>query len=80
MIKWLLKRIFRERPSLPKYTVTYDVNIIFAYFRKLPPIEHRSLELITKSTAGQSGQRSQSLESISLDHFVTDGGKYVFYI
>ena len=84
LIKRLLRGIFKERPSLPKYTVTYDVNMVFIFLKSLPALENRSLELPTKTTAILlcllSGQRYQSLSALTLDHVFNDGTKYVFYI
>ena len=84
LITRLLRGIFKERPSLPKYTVTYDVNLVFIFLKSLPALEHRSLEILTKTTAILlcllSGQRSQTLSALSLDHVFTDGKKYIFYI
>ena len=30
-----MKGIFRSRPSLPRYTVTYDVQIVLSYLEAL---------------------------------------------
>ena len=32
----LLKGVFRLRPTLPKYTVTYDPDIVLTYMNSLP--------------------------------------------
>ena len=51
LIKRLLKEIFKERPTLPRYAVTYDVNKVFLYMKSLPPVCELNLETITKCLA-----------------------------
>ena len=83
LIQRLMKGIFKERSSLPKYTVTYDVKIIFDYMRTLD-FTSLSLELVTKCLATLlgllTGQRSQTLASLSINHMYLDESKAVFYI
>ena len=72
LIKILLKGIFKERPTLPRYTVTYDVNKVFLYMKSLPPVCELNLETITKCLATLlcllTGQRSQTLAALSLQY------------
>ena len=80
----LLKGMFKERPSLPKYTVTYDVNTVFTYIKTLPDVISMTLEDLNKTTATMlcllSGQRSQTLGAISINHMFLDNNTVVFYI
>ena len=43
----LLKVIFRLRPKLPKYTVSYNPGIILAYVEQLPNNSELLPELLT---------------------------------
>ena len=76
LVKMMLKGIFKERPSIPKYTVTYDVNKIFTYIKSLDHVSTLSLDVLTKCTATMlcllSGQRSHTLGAISLDFMHLD--------
>jgi len=40
----LLKGMFKLKPTLPRYTVIYDPDIILEYLGKLPDNEHLDLE------------------------------------
>ena len=84
IVRRLLKGVFKERPSLPKYTVTYDVEQVFQFIRNLPDINSLSLELLTKCTAVLmcllTGQRSQTIAFLDLDYMHLDQDKAVFYI
>ena len=84
IIQRLLKGIFKETPSLPKYTVTYDVKQIFDYFKSLGDIGSQPLEMISKCTATLlcllSGQRSQTMGALSLDFMFFDNTRESFYI
>ena len=84
LIKRLLKGIFKERPTLPRYTVTYDVNKVFLYMKSLPPVCELNLETITKCLATLlcllTGQRSQTLAALSLQYMHRDNNICIFYI
>ena len=84
LIKRLLKGVFKLRPTLPKYTVRYDVGLVFSFIRSLPDAHDMSLELLSKCTATLlcllSGQRSQTLGAFQIDFMYLDQGKCVFYI
>ena len=79
----LLKGIFRLRPSLPKYTVTWDVSIVLSHFIALHRSGDNSLKVVTMKLATLlcllSGQRSQSLEELKLDYMYLDNSKVIFY-
>ena len=57
--------IFEERPSLPRYTVTFDVNPVFEWIKEIACSDNTSLEIFTKILATimclLSGQRSLTL-------------------
>ena len=43
----MIKRIFKLRPSLPKYVVTYDPDIILQYMDSLPANNLLSMDLLS---------------------------------
>ena len=59
----LLRGMFKQRPSLPRYTVTYDVAKVLQYISN--SYSKMSLECLTKKLATLmcilSGQRSQTM-------------------
>ena len=63
LIQRLLKRMFKERSSLPRYTVSFDVKPVFECIKEI--LDNTSLEICTKILATimclLSGQRSQTL-------------------
>lgn len=83
LIQRLLRGIFKERPSLPKYTVTYDVKRVFNFITSLDQ-DSLSLELVSKCLATLlcliSSQRSQTIASLSIDHMYIDESNAIFYI
>ena len=74
LIQRLMKGMFRSRPSLPRYTVTYDVQIVLSYLESLPDCVSISLADLTLrlSTLMRllSGQRQQTLSLIDV-HFIS---------
>ena len=80
----MLKGIFRKRPALPRYVVTYDASIVLNYLRTLPHWTDISLKLLTLRTttllALLTTQRCQSLSLLSLDHMDINPERIVFNI
>ena len=64
----LVKGVFESRPSLPKYTDTWDVNTVLRYLDGLGPVEKVSLKDLTLRTcmllALVTGQRGHALHSL----------------
>ena len=79
----LLKGIFRLRPSLPRYTVTWDVSIVLTHFISLHRSGDNSRKGLTMKLATLlcllSGQRSQSLELLKLECMHLDKSRAIFY-
>jgi len=80
----LLKGIFRQRPSLPRYTVTYDVGILLNYMSSRPLNRNNSLEEHTYKLATLmcllSAQRAQTLGALTLENMHLDKNRCIFYI
>ena len=84
LIKRLIRGVFKERPSLPKYVVTYDVDVIFRYIMGLPPISSIDLKSLTFRVATLmcilSGQRSQTLGILDIRYMHIDSTKCIFFL
>ena len=83
-IQRLLKGIFKERPSLPRYTVTFDVKPVFECIKEIACSDNTSLEICTKILATimclLSGQRSQTLSLLQTNSMYIDDSRVIFYI
>lgn len=84
VIKRLLRGMFKRRPSLPKYTMTFDVDIVFRYITSLPSLEKESQKMISCRLATLlallSGQRSQTIAALSIDSMHIEANKCIFMI
>ena len=67
----LLKGVFEQRPSLPKYTETWDVDTVMDSLAEWPDTHLQSLKQLTLRTvvllALLSGQRGQSIYSSQVE-------------
>jgi len=82
IIKRLLRGVFRERPALPRYTTTYDVEVVLQYLKSLGDeltLCNLTLRLATLMCI-LSGQRSQTLMSLSIKSMHIDKEKCVFFV
>ena len=79
-----IKGIFECRPSLPRYQETWDVTVVLDYLAKLGPPEKLSLKNLTLKVvmlmALLSGQRRQTLHTLSIDRMQISSDKCVFFI
>ena len=78
-INRLFRGIFRERPSAPKYTKTWNVDIVLDRLEKQHPLGSLSLQSLTKKLvmllALGTSFRVQSLALVKLQNvFIDDGG------
>ena len=84
IIQRLLRGIFKEKPSFPKYSVTYDVKKVFDYIQHCKISEETSLDILSKVLATfmcmLSDQRSQTFASISMDYLHLEDTRCIFYI
>lgn len=63
-----MKGVFNLRPSLPRYNVTWDVNIVLKFLKNLTPISSLSLLKLSQKLLMLllSGQRGQTLHLIDI--------------
>ena len=84
LVKRFMKGIFELRPSFPRYKSIWDVNIVFNYLRKQPPIKGLALKQLTYRLTFLlfilSGQRSQTIHLLTLDNMTLSADKCIFTI
>ena len=54
-VKQFLKGVFQEKPTLPRYTVTWDPAILLSYLKTLTPVKELSLKMLTYKTVALLG-------------------------
>lgn len=84
LIKRVMKGIFKTKPALPKYTVTYDASQVIKYLSSRPVNCDLSIQELTWKLATLmallSAQRAQTLHILDLNFMHKDKDKYIFYI
>ena len=84
IIARMLKGIFRNRPALPRYMVTYDPDLVLNFLKFLPSWNNVTLKWLTLKTVTilslLSGHRCQSINSLTLAHMDININKVIFYI
>lgn len=85
IVKRYMKGVFEKRPFFPKNMITWDVNILFNYFRSLSEVEHLSLKLLTQKLAMlisivSGGQRVQTLHTLSTKDINSTKGQVIIPI
>ncbi|CAG2190131.1 unnamed protein product [Mytilus edulis] len=79
-----MRGIFNARPSLPKYTETWDVNIVLDYLKTLPANEELTLLQLSQKLALLlmllSAQRCQTVHLIKLNNITISNDNMKVYI
>ena len=79
-----MRGIFNSRPSLPKYTHTWEVNIVLNYLDSLPNNSDLSLLQLSQKLSILlmllSGQRCQTVHLIKLGNIEITGDTMTIYI
>lgn len=80
----VLKGVFESRPSLPKYSSTWDAKHVLDYLRNLHPAETLTLKDLTHKLvmlmALLSGQRRQTLHSFKVSDMHLSSEKCTFVL
>ena len=84
LVRRFMSGIFKLRPSLPKYTETYDVKVVLDYLTTiqtsiLTPLKELSMKLVTLLCL-LSGQRNQTLAALDMDFMNITDSYCHFYI
>lgn len=79
LIKRFLKGCFKSRPTNPKYSTTWDVNVVLDYLENLGNTLELSTENLTYKTltllALCTAQRSQTLSKIKIENIIEDSAR-----
>jgi len=74
LVKQFMKGIFNERPTLPRYNVTWDVSTVLHYLASLYPLNNISLKFLGYKLlmllALTTGQRVQTLYLLDIRNIV----------
>ena len=84
LVKRLLSRMFRKRPALPRYSTTFDVNIVLKYVKSFGesndlPFKSLSYRLATLFCL-LSGQRCQTICSLDVRHIVFSDERVMIFV
>ena len=79
-----MKGLYTMKPPLPRYSHTWDVNVVTKFLRTLMPLDSISLKdlsckLVTL-IALTSAQRSQTLHALNLNHMCIEKERITFVI
>ena len=79
-----MKGVFEKRPSLPRYTHTWDVNIVLKFLQSLPQTEQLELKKLTLKLVTLltilPGQRCQTIHFVDIQHMHLDDKSVTFHI
>ena len=82
-IKQYMRGVFNLRPSLPKYSVTWDVTVVLSYLRSLPlndiHLKNLSLKLVML-LALLAGQRVQTLKCLKVNELSLSADRVELFI
>ena len=84
LVKRLLSGMFRKRPALPRYSTTFDVNIVLKYLKSLGesndlPFKSLSYRFATLFCL-LSGQRCQTICSLDVRHIVFSNERVMIFV
>ena len=72
IVKRFMKGVFETRPSLPRYSSTWDINVAFNYIRQQKPLSQLTLKDLSHRVAFLlcllSGQRCQTLSKLFIEN------------
>ena len=78
-----LKGIYNSKPPMPRYSTTWDVNIILNFLANWMPLEDLTLKELTLKTvtwiALVSGNSAQSIHEMKLNRYHEAQNQMVFY-
>ena len=79
-----MKRVFENRPSLPRYGVTWNIAVVLNHLRKLHPADNITLKELTLKVvmllALLSGQGRQTLHALKISCMQFGSDRCVFVI
>ena len=67
-VKQFLKGVFQKKPTLPRYSVTWDPAILLSYLKTLSPVKELTLKMLTHKTVALLGLLSAQRCQTFLEH------------
>ena len=84
LVKRFIKGVYELRPSFPKYSATWDVDIVLAYLENMTPVEKLTDKELSHKLAMLiallSGQRCQTIHCLDTEFMTITENKCVFRI
>lgn len=84
LVKRFMKGAFNMKPSFPRYTFTWDVNLVLKFLKSMDNFDNITLKWLTFKlvmlVALVSGQRCQTLHCLNLDNLDIFSDKAIFHI
>lgn len=84
LVKHFLRGVFNLRPSLPKYAVTWDANVLLSFLKTLSPVKLLNLTKLSYKLvtllALLSGQRGQTLHLLDIKHMKITEFKVTIFV
>ena len=84
LVRRFMKGVFENRPSLPRYSATWDIAVVLKYLGKMHPADKLSLKELTLKVvtllALLSGQRRQTLHALKVSCMQLSPNKCVFVL
>ncbi len=78
-----IKAVYNLRPSLPRYSNTWDVSVVLGYLKGLSPLEGLSFKDLSLKLvmlmAVITAQRGQTLHRLDMDNMTKSDSAYTFY-
>ena len=83
-VRQFMRAVFNEKPALPRYSATWDPDLVLSYLRGLGPNDGLSLLALSQKLCVLmlllSGQRGQSMLALNLDNMVLGEDRVSFRI
>ena len=83
-VKQFLKGVFQEKPTLPRYSVTWDPSILLSYLKTLSPVKELTLKMLTLKTVALLGllsaQRCQTLYFLDIRNMAINSSTLKFSV
>ena len=84
LVTRFMKGVFETRPSLPRYSETWDANVVLDYIAGLSQPEDQDLKMLTYKTvmllALLTGQRRQTLHALDITNMDLMGKSVPFLL
>ena len=84
LVTRFMKGVYQSRPTFPKYTEIWDVNVVLSYLKTLSPVAKLSLKDLTYKVTMMlmllSGQRTQTIQLLDLKDMTMSKSQFTFKV